>query len=328
MTTAAGAEVAGGSGTGTDCRLDLGFGGHAAGLLQRGRRRRSARPRRGILRAGGGALLSRSRASPPSPRRSARTATARPTPPTVTYRITAPANVTVEVTDAIGGVVATLVDRVWTQAGEHTVRSTVRRSPTVTTTSSITARTAAGVRCRARPAERQPHARSGDGRRRRRSHRTGTVERTASRSVHARGAGGGRIRIEREGAGSRARSSALSVPAARLPWDGQRASGLSRRCVPRGRRGDGRIGVISYGVPFVSDTVAPRVRILPGKGLRVEVSEPSTLTFVSTGSPCAARSRRPESPDPWGGSAARVRVVAWDAAGNPSGPVVRIQRRD
>ena len=40
---------------------------------------------------------------------------------TLTYRLPASANVTIEVTDAIGGVVATVVDRVWTTAGQHTV---------------------------------------------------------------------------------------------------------------------------------------------------------------------------------------------------------------
>ena len=47
----------------------------------------------------------------------------------VSYRLTAPMNVTVEVTDAIGGVVATLVDRVWTQAGTHTVFGRRDRPP-------------------------------------------------------------------------------------------------------------------------------------------------------------------------------------------------------
>ena len=91
----------------------------------------------------------------------------------------------------------------------------------------------------------------------------------------------------------------------------------------------GGVGVISYGVPFVSDTVAPRIRILPGKGLRVEVSEPSTLTFVIDGQSLRREVREAGiSRIPWSGSAARVRVVAWDAAGNASGPVVRIQRGD
>jgi hypothetical protein len=40
---------------------------------------------------------------------------------TLTYRLSAPANVTIEVTDAIGGVVTIVVDRVWTAGGEHTV---------------------------------------------------------------------------------------------------------------------------------------------------------------------------------------------------------------
>ena len=70
---------------------------------------------------------SRSRPLPPSRRRSARTETARRTRRLLTYRITAPANVTVEIADAIGGVIATVVDRVWTQRRPaHGRRSTAR----------------------------------------------------------------------------------------------------------------------------------------------------------------------------------------------------------
>ena len=92
----------------------------------RARTRGRSRPapharRRASLRAGGG--------TPPLAIESARREPEAISPngdgqadaTTLTYRISAAANVTVEVTDAIGGVVATVVDRVWTAAGEHTV---------------------------------------------------------------------------------------------------------------------------------------------------------------------------------------------------------------
>ena len=42
-------------------------------------------------------------------------------------------------------------------------------------------------------------------------------------------------------------------------------------------------GAISFGVPFVADSTAPRIRILPGSLLRMSVSEPSVLTLVIDG---------------------------------------------
>ena len=57
------------------------------------------------------------------------------------------------------------------------------------------------------------------------------------------------------------------------------------------------------------------------------MSEPAVLTLVIDG-----RSLRREVSKagtvriPGAGAATRVRVVAWDAAGNSSGPVVRIRR--
>ncbi len=88
----------------------------------------------------------RSTGSPPSPRRSARTATARPTRPTVTYRLSAPANVTRR-----GHRRARAVSwRRWSTAcgrrpGSTRCRSTAQRSRTATYNVVITARTAAGV---------------------------------------------------------------------------------------------------------------------------------------------------------------------------------------
>ena len=67
--------------------------------------------------------------------------------------------------------------------------------------------------------------------------------------------------------------------------------------------------------------------IVPGKKLTVDVSEPAVLTFVIDG-----RSLRREVMKagqvriPWNGPATRVRVVAWDAAGNASVPTVRVRQ--
>ena len=69
------------------------------------------------------------------------------------------------------------------------------------------------------------------------------------------------------------------------------------------------------------------MRILPGKQLTVDVSEPAVLTFLIDG-----RSLRREVAKagqvriPWSGPATRVRVVAWDAAGNVSAPVTRVRK--
>jgi hypothetical protein len=57
------------------------------------------------------------------------------------------------------------------------------------------------------------------------------------------------------------------------------------------------------------------------------VSEPATLTFVIDGQPLKREVKRAGVVRiPWAGPATRVRVVAWDVAGNTSGPVVRIRR--
>jgi hypothetical protein len=138
-----------------------------------------------------------------------------------------------------------------------------------------------------------------------------------------------RIRIEREGHWV-ASPLLASYPAGtqRFIWDGMRAGG-------RVRDGEytavveatGGVGPISYGVPFATDSTAPRVRILAGVALRVEVSEPSMLTFVIDGQPLKREVKRAGVVRiPWAGPARRVRVVAWDAAGNRSGPAVRIRR--
>jgi hypothetical protein len=83
-------------------------------------------------------------------------------------------------------------------------------------------------------------------------------------------------------------------------------------------------GESSFAVPFASDTRRPVVTVPPGSPLRVRVSEPALLTLLVGGRPL----RRTVTAAglvriPGAGAARRVRVVAWDAAGNVSRPVVR-----
>jgi len=116
----------------------------------------------------------------------------------------------------------------------------------------------------------------------------------------------------------------------RFVWDGVRSTGTLRDGSYQAIvEVDDGVGAISYGVPFVSDTVAPRVMILSGHRLRLEVSEPALLTLRIDGRALRREVKRAGIVGiPWKGAARRVRVVAWDAAGNASRPVVRIARAE
>jgi hypothetical protein len=248
----------------------------------------------------------------------------------VTYRISTAANVTVEITDAIGGVVATPVDRVWTRAGQHVVTIDGAALPDGTYDVVVTARTAAGASVQqltplsvnralglvaVTPLVFSPN---GDGR----SDRiTLTLSLTTPADV--------RIRIERDERWvATPLVGSFVMGTQRLVWNGNRAAGVVRdgeyRAIVEATT---ESGSISYGVVFGADTVAPRVRILPGRSLRIEVSEAAKLSLVIDGQSVKREVRRPGIVRiPWSGSARRVRVVAWDAAGNSSGPVARIAR--
>ena len=332
ITSSEGIEVTRGSGSGTDVDWTWESAGTPAGSYTWTVSAGSARPASGILRAGGGSAslaIETAVAEPEaiSPNDDGQADTA-----TLTYRVNAPANVTIEITDLIGGVVATVVDRVWTRAGEHEV--TIDGSPLADGDYNVvvTARTAAGVSVQkvvplsvnrtlglvsATPAAFSPN---GDGRKDRLSLSFGLA---APADV--------RVRIEREG---RWVASPLvggfGIGTQTFLWDGSRSAGSLRDGAYEAVvEATSATGVISYGVPFVSDTVAPRVRIVPGKGLRVQVSEPSLLTFVIDGHALRREVKKAGTVRiAWSGPAAKVRVVAWDAAGNVSGPVVRIRGRD
>jgi len=327
---ATGGEVARGTGTGTAVDWTWDSAASPAGTYAWVVSAGAARPASGILRAGGGAAPLAIETLVAEPEAISPNADGQADATTVTYRISASANVTVEVTDAIGGVVATVVDRVWTAAGQHNLALDGAALADGTYNVVVTARTAAGVSVQkviplsvnrtlglvtAAPTAFSPN---GDGRRDR---LTLTFALTAPADV--------RIRIEREGRWVASPLLASYLPGTqRFVWDGMRAAGLIRDGEYTAVvEANGGAGAISFGVPFAADSTAPRVRILPSRGLRVEVSEPAMLTFVIDGQSLKRDVRRAGVVRiPWAGPATRVRVVAWDAAGNTSSPVVRIRR--
>jgi flagellar hook assembly protein FlgD len=330
IATAAGGEVTHGSGSGTAVDWTWESGGTPVGSYRWTVTAGSARPATGILRAGGGSAALAIESAAATPQAITPNGDGQADAATLTYSISTSANVTVEVTDPLGGLVTTVVDRVWTQAGEHTVTIDGSALADGEYNVVITARSAAGASVQqviplrvnrglglvtVTPTAFSPNA---DGRKDRL-----TLAFTLATPAEVL------VRIERDGRWvATPLTGAFGVGTQRFTWDGSRSGGALR---------DGEysavveatneLGFVSFAVPFVSDTTAPRVRILPGERLTVDVSEPAVLTFVIDG-----RSLRREVAKagqvriPWSGPATRVRVVAWDAAGNVSAPVTRVRK--
>ncbi len=246
----------------------------------------------------------------------------------VSYRLTASANVTVEVVDAAGISVATVVDRVWTSAGAHTATIDASPFPDGAYDVVVSARSPTGLELETvvpllvsrtlglvavTPSLFSPN---GDDRN----------DRLAV-SFSLTGAAEVAIRIVRDGRWVASPHSASYEPGAHtFEWNGVRAAGPLRDGTYAAvlEATDGVVGMVSVEVPFTSDTTPPRARILPARGIRIEVSEPATLFLTIDG---ARREREVKRAGvvrvPWEGAARRVRVVARDAAGNTSRPVVR-----
>ena len=327
---ASGTEVARGGGTGTAVDWTWESAGAPAGSYTWAISAGAARPASGILRAGGGSAPLEIGALAAEPEAISPNGDGQADATTLTYTLSAPANVTIEVTDAIGGVVATVVDRVWTGAGQHTLDLDGAALPDGTYNVVVTAVTPAGVSVQKLiplsvnrtlgPVSVAPLAFSpnGDGRKDR---LTLTFALTAPADV--------RIRVEREGRWVASPLLASYLPGTqRFIWDGARGAGSLRDGEYTAVvEASGGVGAISFGVPFLADSTPPRIRLLPDEGLKVSVSEPSALTFVIDGQALRREVKRAGVVRiPWAGPASRVRVVAWDAAGNSSGPAVRIRR--
>jgi len=328
VVTPAGMEVARGSGVGSDIDWTWDSAGVAAASYTWTIGADGARSANGAVRAGGATPALAIEAASADPEAISPNGDGQADSTLLTYRLNAPANVSVEIVDSVGGVIATLVDRVWTRAGQHTVPIDGAGLPDGRYGIVITARTATDVTVQstvplsvirtlsavsATPAAFSPN---GDGRKDRL---------VVSFSLSA--AADVRIRIEREGrwVATPLFGSFLPGPQ-RFVWDGSRATGSLRdgayEVIVEAL---GEVGGISYGAPFVTDTIAPRLRIIAGPKLRVELSEPAVLTLRIDGRALRYEAKRAGVVRiPWNGPARRVRAVAWDAAGNASGPVLRI----
>ena len=327
VTTPAGVEVARASGVSAEVDWTWDSAEVATGSYTWAMSAGDARPASGVLLAGGATLALSIEAASADPQAISPNGDGQADTALLTYRLNASANVTVEVVDPIGGVLATVVDRVWTRAGQHTIVVDGASLADGVYSIVVTARTAAGEMAQrlvplsvsrtlgvvaVSPAVFSPNA---DGRRDR---FTLTFALTALADV--------RIRIERDGRWVASPFFGSLLPGLRrFVWDGVRSSGVLRDGTYAALvEAEAGVGAISYGVPFVSDTVAPRVRILPGPSLRIEVSEPAVLKLRIDGHALDRDVKRAGVVRiPWSGATRRVRVVGWDAAGNASGPVIR-----
>jgi N-acetylmuramoyl-L-alanine amidase-like protein len=246
----------------------------------------------------------------------------------LSYRLSTPANLTIAVTDALGVTVLTVVDRVWTGTGQRTATVPGASLADGFYNVVLSARTAAGPEVRhslpltvtrtlaavsLAPVTFSPNA---DG-------RNDQIDvgfaLTMPATVRAR------VVQEERWVATALRATALPAGSHRIAWRGKR------------RLPDGAYTVVlevtdaltTFGVelPFVSDSTAPTVEILPTRKLRVRVSEPATLILRIDGTWTQRQVRKAGVVNvPDAGSATRVRVLARDLAGNTSRPALRVRK--
>jgi hypothetical protein len=246
---------------------------------------------------------------------------------TITYSLTAPANVTVKLSNDQGVELVTLSNKAWRRAGEHAVRLDATALPdgiyqvevaavatggrqAVASTQIAVTRTLGGVQ-----AGRTAFSPNADGR----------ADQIAFR-FELTGAAEVRLRILKDGKWvATPFTGPLGQGVRRLEWDGAK---------PLGRLLDGSyeavveatdsVATATIAVPFSSDTRQPQVRIVQRYPLRLWLSEPAkvTLRFGSRrlvyDALASGEARVPKTP-----RLGIVRAVAWDAAGNTSKPVSR-----
>jgi len=333
ITNQAGAEVA--RGTGTSATIDWTWDSISAA---RGSYRwtisaGSARPASGSLRAGGssggGAALAVEASATPAtltPNGDGQGDTAE-----LTYKLSAAANVTVSVLDPGGATIATPVDRVWTRAGQHTVTIDGAALPDGVYDVVVAARTAAGVEVQKsvpltvsrtlglvalEPALFSPN---GDSR-----------NDTLGVSFSLGAASTVSIKVVREGRWvATPLTASYEAGAHRFEWNGLRSVGRIKdgdySLVLEAT--DPAVGAVSASVAFTADSTAPRVRFLPARGIRLEVSEPGRLLLRIDGARLEREVKKAGVVRVrWEGAATRMRVVAEDEAGNRSKAAIRVRR--
>jgi hypothetical protein len=331
VTDATGTEVARGTGTGTAVDWTWDASGVPDGTYSWSIRAGMARPASGTLEAGGAAPALAIQAASVDPAAISPNGDQQLDASLVSFSLTIPANVTVAVESPTGDAVETLVDRVFMDAGLHEVVLDGSPLPDGRYDVVVTALTVAGEQVQSvlplavsrtlgtvsvTPSLFSPN---GDGRL-----DSLTIGFSLASPAQVR------IRILRDDGRSVVTPFTASLPAGpqQFVWNGTK---------PGGRIPDGAyqavvdatdaVGTVSFASQFVSDTTPPVVRILPGKPLRMGVSEPATLTLRIDGAIVRRVVMRAGVVRiPWSGPATRVRVVAEDLAGNVGAPVVRVAK--
>jgi hypothetical protein len=246
---------------------------------------------------------------------------------TLSYTLTTAANVTVEVSTADGSVVSTPVDRVWTNAGTHAVMidgapladgayDVLVRART-TTSAEVVQSLPLTVSRTLGPVSVTPTTFSPNG--------DGRLDSVAVDFVLAAPATV-TVRVLREDRWIAAplQVAALQAGSQQVVWDGTRSNGTLRDgALSAVVTVSDEVGTVSYGVPFASDTTAPLVRVVPGRRPRLEVSEAAALKLWINGQVVHRDVQRAGLVSvPWAGPVLRLRVIAWDVAGNVSSAVV------
>ncbi len=243
---------------------------------------------------------------------------------TITYTLTAAANVTVVVRDDLG-VEVLRIPRAWRRAAEHALRldpsvlqdgvfqvevtatATGGRQATASTQIAVT-RTLGGVQ-----AVRTAFSPNADGR----------ADRIAFRFQLA-GPADVRLRILRGGKWvATPFAGPLEKGQRSLEWDGTKRFGkLLDGDYEAVVEATDAFATATIAVPFATDTREPKLRIVTRSPLAVRVSEPAKLTLrfgartLVFDALAAGDVRIPHAP-----RAGLVRAVAWDGAGNSSTPV-------
>jgi hypothetical protein len=330
ITNRGGAEVARGAGSGSTVDWTWDSLSAPRGSYRWSISAGTARPATGPLRVGGtGATLSVEAVAEPTtltPNGDGQADAA-----AVRFRLSAAANVTVAVVDPGGVTVATPIDRVWTQAGEHTVTIDGATLADGIYTVVVTARAAAGTEVQQSvplavsrtlglvTVEPTLFSPNGDGR---------NDRLTVSFALTVPSAVGVRVMREERWVATPL-TAMFNAGSHTFEWNGMRSAGR----IKDGEysliveASDALVGAIPVSVPFSVDSTAPQVGFLPGRGIRLEVSEPGRLWLRIDGARVEREVRKAGVVRvPWDGPANRVRVVAEDLAGNRSRPAVRARR--
>jgi flagellar hook assembly protein FlgD len=290
----------------------------------------SARPATGSLRAGGATAVLAVEDAVASPATISPNEDGQADASLLTFRLTISAAVTVEVLDGAGAVVATPLAETLLPAGPQSVALDGTMLADGGYTVVFRARAADGAVAEiavpfgvsrllglvtAAPSVFSPN---GDGRN---DQLEVDFALTAPADV--------RVRILREGRWvATPLVSSLDAGQHQILWDGTRSEGTLRDgAYETVVEASGEAGSISFSVPFVTDRQAPQVQIVSLRPLELMVNEPAVLNLRVNG---AIRRREVKRAGavriPWQGIVRKVRVVAWDVAGNASRPVIRVAR--